>query len=127
ELNMEDIPIPVPVSTPVYKKFEENNPDISLCIYEWHNQNKCLEFRYLSERRRAEFKELNLLVISETENMENPDPITVISTEKGFNKHRTNPKKCLGVNNAPQLPKVPIIKKSIKEFNNHKCMQPNPY
>ncbi|CAG8854892.1 24306_t:CDS:1, partial [Gigaspora margarita] len=44
ELNMEDIPIPVPVSTPVYKKFEKNNPDISLCIYEWHNQNKCLEF-----------------------------------------------------------------------------------
>ncbi|CAG8644327.1 11001_t:CDS:2, partial [Racocetra fulgida] len=29
ELNMEDIPIPVPVSTPVYKKFEENNPEIS--------------------------------------------------------------------------------------------------
>ncbi|GES82927.1 hypothetical protein GLOIN_2v1882929 [Rhizophagus clarus] len=37
ELNMKDIPIPVSVSTPVYKKFEENNPEISLCIYEWHN------------------------------------------------------------------------------------------
>ncbi|CAB4484117.1 unnamed protein product [Rhizophagus irregularis] len=37
ELNMEDIPIPVLISTPVYKKFEENNPEISLCIYKWHN------------------------------------------------------------------------------------------
>ncbi|CAG8832111.1 13463_t:CDS:2, partial [Gigaspora margarita] len=53
--------------------------------------------------------------------------LKVISTEKGFNEHRANPKKCLGVNNAPQLPKVPTIEKSIKEFNNHKCMQPNPY
>ena len=34
ELNMEGIPIPVPVSTPVYQKFEENNPEISLYIYE---------------------------------------------------------------------------------------------
>ena len=34
ELNMEDIPIPVPVSTPVYQKFEKNNPEISLCVYE---------------------------------------------------------------------------------------------
>jgi len=50
ELNMEDIPIPVPVSTPVYQKFEENNPEISLCVYEWSNQNKCLEFRYLSDK-----------------------------------------------------------------------------
>ena len=37
KLNMNDIPIPVPVSTPVYKKFEENNPEISLCVYKWHN------------------------------------------------------------------------------------------
>ncbi|CAG8834548.1 38206_t:CDS:2, partial [Gigaspora margarita] len=155
ELNMEDIPIPVPVSIPVYKKFEENNPDISLCIYEWHNQNKCLEFHYLSEKRGAEFKEVNLLVILETEDIENPRShyciikdlhrlvynhskhkekkylcrfcLKVISTEKGFNEHKTNPKKCLGVNKAPQVPKVPTMKKSIKEFSNFKCMQPNPY
>ena len=75
ELNMEDIPIPVPVSTPVYQKFEENNPEISLCVYEWSNQNKCLEFRYLSERRSAEFKQVNLLVISEADDLEN---ITVL-------------------------------------------------
>jgi hypothetical protein len=37
EFNMDDIQIPVPVLTPVYKKFEENNPEISLCIYKWHN------------------------------------------------------------------------------------------
>ena len=37
ELNMDDIPVPVPISTPVYEKFEENNPEISLCVYEWHN------------------------------------------------------------------------------------------
>ena len=37
ELNMNDIPIPVLVSTPVYKKFKENNSEISLCVYEWHN------------------------------------------------------------------------------------------
>ncbi|CAB4484719.1 uncharacterized protein OCT59_012028 [Rhizophagus irregularis] len=37
ELNMEDIPVPVPISIPVYRKFEKNNPDISLCVYEWHN------------------------------------------------------------------------------------------
>src|SRR5271154_4551904 len=65
ELNMEGIPIPVPVSTPIYQKFEENNPDISLCIYEWSNQNKCLNFQYLSERRDTDFKQVNLLVISE--------------------------------------------------------------
>ncbi|PKB99118.1 hypothetical protein RhiirA5_383434 [Rhizophagus irregularis] len=57
KLNMEDIPISVPVSTPVYKKFEENNPKISLCVYEWHNQNECLEFRYVSERRGDEYKQ----------------------------------------------------------------------
>ncbi|CAG8453647.1 16198_t:CDS:2 [Acaulospora colombiana] len=32
ELNMEDIPVPVPVSTPVYQKFEENNLNISLFV-----------------------------------------------------------------------------------------------
>ncbi|CAG8496309.1 16385_t:CDS:2, partial [Racocetra fulgida] len=57
KLNMEDIPILVSVSTQVYKKFEENNPEISLCIYEWHNQNEFLEFRYISERRRDEYKQ----------------------------------------------------------------------
>ena len=67
ELNMDDIPIPVPVSTPVYKKFEENNPEISLCVYEWHNQNKCLDFRYVSKRRGDEYKQVNLLVITEEE------------------------------------------------------------
>ncbi|PKY57581.1 hypothetical protein RhiirA4_478739 [Rhizophagus irregularis] len=56
---MEDIPIPVLVSTPVYKKFEENNPEISLCVYEWHNQNECLEFRYVSERRGDEYKQMH--------------------------------------------------------------------
>src|SRR5438128_372208 len=155
ELNMEDIPIPVPVSTPVYQKFEENNPEISLCVYEWSNQNKCLEFRYLSERRSAEFKQVNLLVISEADDLENPRThyciikdlhrlvynhskhkerkylcrfcLKVISTEKGFNEHISNTKKCLGVNNAPQIPKVPTLEKSIKAFSNHKCMQPNPY
>ncbi|GBB86332.1 hypothetical protein RclHR1_12750011 [Rhizophagus clarus] len=45
ELNIDDIPVPVSISTPVYKKFEENNPEISLYVYEWHNQNKCLDFR----------------------------------------------------------------------------------
>ncbi|PKB94293.1 hypothetical protein RhiirA5_439130 [Rhizophagus irregularis] len=51
ELNIDDIPIPVPDSTPVYKKFEKNNLKISLCVYEWHNQNKCLDFHYISKRR----------------------------------------------------------------------------
>ncbi|CAJ0746599.1 14184_t:CDS:2, partial [Entrophospora sp. SA101] len=27
-LNMEGIPVPVPVSTPIYQKFEENNPEV---------------------------------------------------------------------------------------------------
>ncbi|CAG8857257.1 580_t:CDS:2, partial [Gigaspora margarita] len=57
ELNMDDIPVPVPVSIPVYKKFKENNPDISLCVYEWHNQNKCLEFHYITERRSDKYKQ----------------------------------------------------------------------
>ncbi|GES96027.1 hypothetical protein GLOIN_2v1882929 [Rhizophagus clarus] len=30
ELNMDDIPVPVPVSTPVYEKFEENNLEIKI-------------------------------------------------------------------------------------------------
>ena len=34
KLNMKDIPVPVLVLTPVYCKFEKNNPDISLCVYE---------------------------------------------------------------------------------------------
>ncbi|CAG8585519.1 17934_t:CDS:1, partial [Acaulospora morrowiae] len=31
------------------------------------------------------------------------------------------------LNNAPQIPKVPTMEKSIKEFKNYKCMQANPY
>jgi len=67
ELNMDDIPILVLISTPVYKKFKENNQEISLCVYEWHNQNKCLDFCYVSERRGEEYKQVNLLVITEKE------------------------------------------------------------
>ncbi|CAG8609455.1 10060_t:CDS:2 [Cetraspora pellucida] len=130
ELNMEDIPISVLVSTPVYQKFEKNNLEISLC-------------------------QINLLVISEADDLENTQThyciikdlhrlvynhskhkkrkylyhfyLCVYSTEKGFNEHRANPKKCLGVNNTPQIPKVPTLEKSIKAFNNYKCMQPNQY
>ncbi|CAG8693800.1 15614_t:CDS:10, partial [Gigaspora margarita] len=58
ELNMDNIPIPVLVSIPVYKKFEANNPEISLCIYKWHNQNEYLDFCYVSERRKNEYKQL---------------------------------------------------------------------
>src|SRR5437764_4844534 len=65
KFNMDDISIPVPVLTPVYKKFKENNSEIILCVYEWHNQNKCLDFRYVSERRGDEYKPVNLLVIIE--------------------------------------------------------------
>ena len=61
---MDDIPIPVLVSTPVYKKFEENNPEISLCVYEWHNQNECLKFRYVSERRGKEYKPYEKILYS---------------------------------------------------------------
>ncbi|GBB83667.1 hypothetical protein RclHR1_10370004 [Rhizophagus clarus] len=67
EFNMDNILIPVQVLTLVYKKFEENNPEISLCVYKWHNQNKCLEFCYVSERRRNEYKQVNLLVITKEE------------------------------------------------------------
>jgi len=67
KLNMDNIPVPVSVLIPVYKKFEENNSEISLCVYEWHNQNKCLDFRYISERRGDEYKQVNLLVIMEEE------------------------------------------------------------
>ncbi|PKK68304.1 hypothetical protein RhiirC2_834036 [Rhizophagus irregularis] len=76
---MDDIPVPVPVSTPVYKKFEENNPDISLCVYEWHNKNECLEFRYVSERRGA-------------------------CTKRVYSEHLP---KCKGQKNAPQQPQMP--------------------
>ncbi|CAG8850555.1 36317_t:CDS:2, partial [Gigaspora margarita] len=50
----------------------------------------------------------------------------VISTEKGFNEHRANPKKCLGVNNTPQLPKVPTMEKEAcmgKEHQEKKNVQ----
>ena len=150
ELNMEGIPVPVPVSTPVYQKFEENNPEISLCVYKWSNKNKRLEFQYITERRGAEYKEVNLLVISEPEEIENPRShyciikdihrlvynhskhkerkylcrycIHVYSDEKRLNEH-----KCSGLNEAPQEPKVPKLEKSTKAFYNHKCMQANPY
>jgi len=121
ELNMEDIPIPVPVSTPVYKKFEENNPEISLCVYEWHNQNECLEFRYVSERRGKEYKQVNLLVITEDDRSHyciikdlhklvyNHSKhkgrkyicrycLHVYSSEIRYNEHLP---KCKGLNNAP--------------------------
>ncbi|CAG8590608.1 3780_t:CDS:2, partial [Cetraspora pellucida] len=139
EFNMEGILIPVPVSTPVYEKFEENNLEISLCVYEWCNQNKCLKFQYLSERRGANFKQVNLLVISKKYDLKNPRThyciikdlhklvynhskhngrkylcrfcLQVYFAEKGFNEHISNPKKCLGVNNAPQLPKVLLLEK----------------
>ncbi|KAF0520568.1 gastrula zinc finger protein xlcgf46.1: PROVISIONAL [Gigaspora margarita] len=147
ELNMEDIPIPVPVSTPVYKKFEENNPEISLCVYEWHNQNEFLEFRYISERRRDEYKQVNLLVITEEDRSHyciikdlhklayNYSKhkgrkylcrycLHVYSAEKGLKEHIP---KCKGLNNAPQQSQMPIKDRSVKAFYNHKCMQPNPY
>ena len=62
---MNNILISVLVSIPVYKKFEKNNLKISLYVYEWHNKNECLEFRYISERRGNEYKQVNLLVITE--------------------------------------------------------------
>ena len=65
ELNIEGILVPVPISIPVYSKFEKNNSNISLCVYEWQNQNECLEFRYVSERRGEEYRPVNLLVITE--------------------------------------------------------------
>jgi len=121
ELNMDDIPIPVPVSTPVYKKFEEYNPEISICVYEWHNQNKCLDFRYVSERRGDEYKQVNLLVITEDDRSHyciikdlhklvyNHSKhkgrkyicrycLHVYSSEIRYNEHLP---KCKGLNNAP--------------------------
>jgi hypothetical protein len=60
---MNGIPVPVPVLTLVYKKFKENNLIISLYIYEWHNQNKCLEFQYVLKKKGEEYRPVNLLVI----------------------------------------------------------------
>ncbi|CAG8814606.1 18104_t:CDS:2, partial [Gigaspora margarita] len=131
-----------------HRLYEENNPDISLCIYEWHNQNKYLEFCYITERRSDEYKQVNLLVIMGKDRSHyciikdlhklvyNHSKhkgrkylcrycLHVYSSEKGYNEHLT--KKCKGLNNAPQIPKVPILEKSIKAFSNHKCMQPNSY
>ena len=125
ELNMDDIPIPVPVSTPVYKKFKKNNPEISLCVYEWHNQNKCLDFRYVSERRKDEYKPVNLLVITEEDRnhyciikdlhklVYNHSKykgrkyicrycLYVYSTEKRFKEYLP---KCKGLNKTSQRPK----------------------
>jgi len=147
ELNMEDIPIPVPVSIPIYKKFKKNNPTISLCIYEWHNQNECLEFCYISERRGNEYKQVNLLVITEDDRSHyciikdlhklvyNHSKhkerkyicrycLHVYSSEARYNEHLL---KCMGLNDALQQPKVPGKENNEKYFNNYKCMQPNPY
>ncbi|CAG8464061.1 9397_t:CDS:2 [Gigaspora margarita] len=147
ELNMDNILIPVPVSTPVYKKFEENNPEISLCVYKWHNQNECLEFHYVSERRGNEYKQVNLLVITEDDRSHyciikdlhklvyNHSKhkgrkyicrycLYVYFTEKRFKEHLP---KCKGLNEAPQRPKVPGKDNNEKYFYNYKCMQPNPY
>ena len=137
----------VPVSTPIYKKFEKNNPEISLCVYEWHNQNKCLEFCYVSERREEEYKQVNLLVITEEERSHyciikdlhklvyNHSKhkgrkylcrycLHVYSAKKGLKEHIP---KCKGLNNAPQQPQMPVKNRSVKAFYNHKCMQLNPY
>ncbi|RIB30535.1 hypothetical protein C2G38_2152524 [Gigaspora rosea] len=113
ELNMDDIPIPVPVSTPVYKKFEANNPEIRLCIYEWHNQNECLDFCYVLERSKHKGRKYLCRYC-----------LHVYSAEKGFKEHLP---KCKGLNNAPQRAQMPVKNKSIKAFYNHKCMQPNQY
>lgn len=146
---MDDIPTPVPVSTMVYKKFEENNPEISLCIYEWDNNNKCLEFRYLSERQYGNYKEINLLVISDEDyahyciirdlnklvynHSKHKEQkhicrfcLHVYSNKKGLNTHLSK-RQCCGVNNSFQRPLVPKEEKAIKSFQNFKCMQPNPY
>nr|CAG8623300.1 4787_t:CDS:2 [Entrophospora candida] len=125
ELNMEGIPIPVPVSTPVYQKFEENNPKISLCVYKWSNENKHLEFNYISERRSLEFKEVNLLVISESDEIENLSSHYCII--KDLHRLVYNHSKHKGLNEAPQEPKIPKLERSIKTFYNHKYMQTNPY
>ena len=153
KLNMEDIPIPVPISTMVYKKFEENNPEISLCVYQWNNENKYLEYQYLSEKRYGNYKEVNLLVITDPEieyahyciikdlhklvynHSKHKERkylcrfcLHVYSSEEGLNNHLNDPKKkCSGVNHSPQLPKVPSDDKCIKKFQNFKCMQANPY
>nr|CAG8650043.1 12005_t:CDS:2 [Entrophospora candida] len=122
ELNMKGIPVPVPVSTPVYQKFEENNPEISLCVYKWSNENKRIEFQYISEKRKKDYKEVNLLVISEPDEIENPRSHYCIIKDihRLVYNHR--------INGAPQEPKVPKLEKSTtKAFYNHKCMQANPY
>ncbi|CAG8853222.1 13856_t:CDS:2, partial [Gigaspora margarita] len=61
ELNIDDIPISVPVLTPVYKKFEANNPEIRLCIYKWYNQNKCFDFSLCFRKKGKEYKQVILL------------------------------------------------------------------
>ncbi|CAG8828489.1 9799_t:CDS:2, partial [Gigaspora margarita] len=104
----------------LHRLYGENNPDISLCVYEWHNQNKCLEFRYITERRSDEYKQVNLLVITG----EDRSHYCII---KDLHKLVYNHSKHKGVNNASQLPKVLTMERSIKEFSNYKCMQPNPY
>ncbi len=63
EFNMNNILISVLISIPVYKKFKKNNSKISLCIYEQYNQNECLKFYYVSEKRRDKYKQINFLVI----------------------------------------------------------------
>ncbi|POG62392.1 hypothetical protein GLOIN_2v1882929 [Rhizophagus irregularis DAOM 181602=DAOM 197198] len=98
EVNMEDIPIPIPVSIPVYKKFEENNSEISLYVYEWHNQNECLEFRYVSERRGDEYKQdLEMLTekLISKKKMKGPDALERFVTK--IEKELANIQKDLSV------------------------------
>ncbi|PKC55129.1 hypothetical protein RhiirA1_476120 [Rhizophagus irregularis] len=140
EVNMEDIPIPIPVSIPVYKKFEENNSEISLYVYEWHNQNECLEFRYVSERRGDEYKQVNLLVISTKEERSHYCIIKdlhklvynhskhkgrkylcryclhIYSSEIKYNEYLP---KCKGLNNTPQRSQMPVKNKK-NEVNPHR-------
>ncbi|CAG8557514.1 10022_t:CDS:2, partial [Cetraspora pellucida] len=103
ELNMDDIPILVPASTLVYKKFEENNPEI--------------------KRRVDEYKQVNLLVITEEERSH----YCIIKDLHKLIRYNEHLPKCKGLNNAPQQPQMPVKNRSIKAFYNHKCMQPNPY
>ncbi|CAG8582928.1 17692_t:CDS:2 [Cetraspora pellucida] len=110
ELNMDDIPIPIPVSTPVYKKFEENNSEISLCVYEWHNHNECLEFHYVSERRGDEYKQVNLLVITEEERSH----YCIIKDLHKLIRYNKHLPKCKGLNNAFQRPQMPVKNRNLE-------------
>ncbi|CAG8505748.1 17406_t:CDS:2 [Cetraspora pellucida] len=110
ELNMDDILISVPVLTPVYKKFEENNPEISLYVYEWHNHNECFEFRYVSERRGDEYKQVNLLVITEEERSH----YCIIKDLHKLIRYNEHLPKCKGLNNASQQPQMPVKNRNLE-------------